>query len=239
MQQIVAQVEGWAAEFDRLCQRIGPRFARPEVRRRVVGLLRGLLGDVDRKNGWQLAEHAGETTPDGMQRLLTTARWDADAVRDDVRAYVVEHLGEPGGVLVVDETGFLKKGTRSAGVQREYSGTAGRIENCQVVQPLASRHPHPGSSGLNRFHRHRAMRQPSGSMVAEQAVLQDRWDVVDRRDVVQFHKSRMCAEVLVPHVVDPRFIMGAYVGSDAAAAQLHAAARQLDVTRDGYKFFTS
>jgi len=132
MQQIVAQVEGWAAEFDRLCQRIGQRFARPEVRRRVVGLLRGLLGDVDRKNGWQLAEHAGETTPDGMQRLLTTARWDADGVRDDVRAYVVEQLGEGGGVLVVDETGFLKKGTRSAGVQRQYSGTAGRIENCQV-----------------------------------------------------------------------------------------------------------
>jgi SRSO17 transposase len=132
MQQIVAQVEGWAAEFDRLCERIGPRFARPEVRRRVVGFLRGLLGDVDRKNGWQLAEHAGETTPDGMQRLLTTARWDADAVRDDVRAYVVEQLGDAGGVLVVDETGFLKKGTRSAGVQRQYSGTAGRIENCQV-----------------------------------------------------------------------------------------------------------
>jgi SRSO17 transposase len=132
MQQIVAQVEGWAAEFDRLCERIGPRFGRPEVRRRVVGLLRGLLGDVDRKNGWQLAEHAGETTPDGMQRLLTTARWDPDAVRDDVRAYLVEHLGDPGGVLVVDETGFLKKGTRSAGVQRQYSGTAGRIENCQV-----------------------------------------------------------------------------------------------------------
>jgi SRSO17 transposase len=115
MQQIVAQVEQWAAEFERLCERIAPRFVRPEVRRRVVGLLRGLLGEVERTNGWQLAEHAGETTPDGMQRLLTTARWDADGVRDDVRAYVVEHLGDPGGVLVVDETGFLKKGTRSAG----------------------------------------------------------------------------------------------------------------------------
>ena len=141
MQQIVAQVEGWAAEFDRLCERIGPRFARPEVRRRVVGLLRGLLADVERKNGWQLAEHAGETTPDGMQRLLTTARWDPDGVRDDVRAYVVEHLGDPGGVLVVDETGFLKKGTRSAGVQRQYSGTAGRIENCQVGVFLAYASP--------------------------------------------------------------------------------------------------
>jgi SRSO17 transposase len=129
---VLAEVEGWAAQFERLLERIGPRFARPEVRRRAAGFLHGLLGDVERKNGWQLAEHAGETTPDGMQRLLTTARWEADALRDDVRAYVVEHLGDPGGVLVVDETGFLKKGGKSAGVQRQYSGTAGRIENCQV-----------------------------------------------------------------------------------------------------------
>jgi len=137
MQQILAQVQQWAAEFDRLCERVSPRFARPEVRRRVVGFLRGLLGDVERKNGWQLAEHAGETTPDGMQRLLTTARWDPDGVRDDVRAYVVEHLGDAGGVLVVDETGFLKKGGKSAGVKRQYSGTAGRVENCQVGVFLA------------------------------------------------------------------------------------------------------
>jgi SRSO17 transposase len=134
---VLAEVEGWAAQFEWLCGRIGPRFARPEVRRRVAGFLRGLLGDVARKNGWQLAEQAGETTPDGMQRLLTTARWDADGLRDDVRGYVVEHLGEPGGVLVVDETGFLKKGNKSAGVQRQYSGTAGRIENCQVGVFLA------------------------------------------------------------------------------------------------------
>jgi SRSO17 transposase len=134
---VLAVVEGWATEFQRLCERVGPRFARPEVRRRAAGFLRGLLGEVDRKNGWQLAEHARETTPDGMQRLLTSARWDADALRDDVRGYVVEQLGDPGGVLVVDETGFLKKGTKSAGVQRQYSGTAGRIENCQVGVFLA------------------------------------------------------------------------------------------------------
>jgi SRSO17 transposase len=134
---VLAEVEGWAAEFERLCERIGPRFARPEVRRRAAGFLRGLLGGVDRKNGWQLAEHARETTPDGMQRLLTTTRWDPEALRDDLRAYVVEHLGDPGGVLVVDETGFLKKGSKSAGVQRQYSGTAGRIENCQVGVFLA------------------------------------------------------------------------------------------------------
>jgi SRSO17 transposase len=129
---VLAEVEAWAAEFERLCERIGPRFVRPEVRRRVAGFLRGLLGAVERKNGWQLAGQAGETTPDGMQRLLTGARWDADALRDDVRADVVQQLGDPGGVLVVDETGFLKKGNKSAGVQRQYSGTAGRIENCQV-----------------------------------------------------------------------------------------------------------
>jgi SRSO17 transposase len=134
---VLAEVESWAAEFERLGERIGPRFARPEVRRRVAGFLRGLLGGVDRKHGWQLAEHARETTPDGMQRLVTTARWDPEELRDDVRGYVMEHLGDPGGVLVVDETGFLKKGAKSAGVQRQYSGTAGRIENCQVGVFLA------------------------------------------------------------------------------------------------------
>ena len=87
---------------------------------------------MERKNGWQLAERAGDVSPDGVQRLLSTYRWDADLVRDDLRAYVVEHLGETDGVLVVDETGFLKKGAKSVGVQRQYSGTAGRIENCQI-----------------------------------------------------------------------------------------------------------
>ena len=134
---MLAEVERWAAEFERLLERISPRFARPEVRRRAAGFLRGLLGGVDRKNGWQLAEHAREGTPDGMQRLLTTTRWDPDALRDDLRGYVVEQLGDPARVLVVDETGFLKKGSKSAGVQRQYSGTAGRIENCQVGVFLA------------------------------------------------------------------------------------------------------
>ena len=90
---------------------------------------------MERENGWQLAEQVGESTPDGMQRLLST--WDADAVRDDLRTYVVEHLDDPQAVLVIDETGFLKKGTESVGVQRQYSGTAGRIENCQIGVFLA------------------------------------------------------------------------------------------------------
>lgn len=126
------QVVGWACELDALAERIGGRFARSEPRRRAVGYVRGLLSGVERKNGWQMAEHLGDPTPDGVQHLLARAGWDADAVRDDLRAYVAEHLGDPGGVLVVDETGFLKKGVKSCGVARQYSGTAGRIENCQI-----------------------------------------------------------------------------------------------------------
>jgi SRSO17 transposase len=133
----VEEVRAWAAGLVALHARIAGRFARAEPRRRVLAYLRGLLGNVGRKNGWQLAEHAGEATPDGMQRLLATADWDADLVRDDLRGYVVEHLGDPGGVLVVDETGFLKKGSTSVGVQRQYSGTAGKVDNCQLGVFLA------------------------------------------------------------------------------------------------------
>jgi SRSO17 transposase len=132
VQAEVAQVQEWAAELEALCERTAPRFGRVEVRRRAGAFLRGLLAGVERKNGWQLAEQAGAATPDGMQRLLNHARWDPDEVRDDLRGYVLEDLGDPGAVLVIDETGFLKKGIKSAGVQRQYSGTAGRIENCQV-----------------------------------------------------------------------------------------------------------
>ena len=122
----------WADAFSVLLARLGPRFGRVEPRRRVAAYLRGLLAPVERKNGWQLAEAAGDRTPDGVQEFLSRVRWDADAVRDDLRTYVGEHLADPHGVLVLDETGFLKKGDKSAGVQRQYSGTAGRIENCQV-----------------------------------------------------------------------------------------------------------
>jgi SRSO17 transposase len=144
METALKQVHDWAAELEALCERLAPRFGRVEVRRRASGFLQGLLGAAERKNGWQLAEQAGDHTPDGMQRLLNHARWDADEVRDDLRGYVVEHLGDPGGVLVIDETGFLKKGTKSAGVKRQYSGTAGRIENCQIGVFLgyAGRHGH-------------------------------------------------------------------------------------------------
>ena len=133
----IEEVQEWAAGLGELHAQIAGRFARAEPRRRVLAYLRGLLGNVGRKNGWQLAEHAGERTPDGMQRLLATADWDPDLVRDDLRAYVVEHLGDPGAVLVADETGFLKKGTTSVGVQRQYSGTAGKVDNCQLGVFLA------------------------------------------------------------------------------------------------------
>jgi SRSO17 transposase len=113
--------------------RIAGRFARVEPRRRARAFVLGLLADLPRKNCWSIAEHAGDATPDGMQHLLAGARWDADGVRDDLRGFVVGHLGDPDAVLVVDETGDLKKGTATAGVQRQYSGTAGRIENCQVA----------------------------------------------------------------------------------------------------------
>src|SRR5229473_1610108 len=115
-----------------LSVRIGPRFERAEVRSRVGRYLHGLLASVERKNGWQMAEELGERSAHGVQRLLAEADWDEEAVRDDLRAYVTEHLGETGGRLVVDETGFLKKGKKSAGVARQYSGTAGRRENSQI-----------------------------------------------------------------------------------------------------------
>ena len=126
------QVEQWNASLEQIHRRIAWRFGRAEPRARSLGYLRGLLGNAQRKNGWQLAEELGEATPDGVQRLLNAADWDAEAVRDDLREYVLEHLYDRHGVLIVDETGFLKKGTKSAGVKRQYTGTAGKIENCQV-----------------------------------------------------------------------------------------------------------
>jgi SRSO17 transposase len=133
-----------AAGLDELHERIAGRFGRAEPRGRVREYVSGLVTGLERKNGWTLAEWAGEVSPDGMQRLLRRADWDVDGVRDDIREYVVEQLGEPDGVLIADDTGFLKKGIRSAGVQRQYSGTAGRTENCQagVFLAYASRYGH-------------------------------------------------------------------------------------------------
>jgi SRSO17 transposase len=129
--------------------RIGPRFGRSEVRNRASRFLEGLLEPLERKNGWQLAEALGERGPRGVQRLLGGSRWEAEAVRDDLRAYVLDHLGADAGILVVDETGFRKKGKKSAGVARQYSGTAGRRENCQIGVFLLYASPH-GAAFLDR-----------------------------------------------------------------------------------------
>lgn len=120
---------------------VGGRFTRSEPRLRAREYVSGLVAGLERKNGWTLAERAGESGPQGMQRLLRRADWDVDGVRDDVRGYVVDRLGDSEAVLVADETGFLKKGLRSAGVQRQYSGTAGRTENCQIGVFLAYASP--------------------------------------------------------------------------------------------------
>jgi SRSO17 transposase len=126
-------VDRWLVEFGELVLRIAPRFGRVEPRRRVAGFLRGLLAGLPRTNCWSIAEHAADDDPRGMQRLLSAAVWDEDGVRDDLRGYVTEQLGDPAAVLVVDETGDVKKGTHTVGVQRQYTGTAGRIENAQVA----------------------------------------------------------------------------------------------------------
>ncbi len=152
----------WSEVLEELHGRIAHRFARSEARERVQRYLRGLLGRVERKSGWQLAEAIGEADPQGVQRLLNNAaKWDADLVRDDLRDYVVERLGDKdSGVLIVDDTGFLKKGEKSVGVAPQYTGTAGDTVNCQVGVFLAYssekggrgvRGPHPvPTQGVDR-----------------------------------------------------------------------------------------
>ena len=133
------QVNDWADEIGAVSDRIGKRFSRSQLRVHSEQYLQGLISRVERKNGWQLAEELGEQTPTNLQHFIARSRWNADEVRDDLQQYVVDHLGKPEGALIVDETGFLKKGKKSVGVKRQYSGTAGRIENCQIGVFLAYR----------------------------------------------------------------------------------------------------
>ncbi len=137
----------WSESFSELFAQVAGEFGNAAVRRHGRAYLLGLLSQTERKNGWTLAEFAGDTSPDGLQRLLNYSPWDEDACRDALRRYVVRHLGDPGAVLAVDETGFLKKGRMSAGVARMYTGTAGRVENCQVGVFLAYAAP-DGSRAL-------------------------------------------------------------------------------------------
>lgn len=139
-QEIRAEEEAaarWAGCLDEVHARIAGRFARSEQRQRVRAYLQGLLSPIERKNGWQLAEAAGEANPYGYQELLSRAHWDADAVRDELLDLVREKLADPAAVVVIDETGFVKKGTKSVGVAPQYSGTAGKIGNCQIGVFLA------------------------------------------------------------------------------------------------------
>lgn len=133
----LSDLEEWSAEFDKVIAGIGPLFVHPNSRRHAGQYLRGLLAPLERKNGWTIAEYVGEKEPKAMQRFLNLALWDADVLRDRVCDYVVEHLNDSRGVLVADPTGFAKKGTKSAGTQRQYSGTLGRIDNCQIGTFLA------------------------------------------------------------------------------------------------------
>lgn len=126
------EIAGWSLQLQQLHRRIAPRFARPEPRRRALLYLQGILSEIPRKNSWQVAEHARQAQPYGMQRLLSSAVWDVDGVRDDLRAYVLEQLGTADATAVLDESGFPKRGKKSAGVKKQYCGVTGRVENCQV-----------------------------------------------------------------------------------------------------------
>lgn len=130
--QAMTTVTGWQAYLHEVAECLRPSFGRRESWHRAVAYIEGLLSTTERKNAWQLAEVGGDATPYGIQHLLGRASWQADDLRDALYAYVVAHLGSPDAVLGVDETGFLKKGDRSAGVARQYSGTAGKVDNCQV-----------------------------------------------------------------------------------------------------------
>jgi len=136
-------LDRWREAFSEVVDLLAPRFTRYEPLRHAAALLQGLVSGLDRKNCWTIAEHRGQATPDGLQHLLGRAKWEAEKVRDDLRGYVVEHFGDPGAVLVVDETGDVKKGAHTVGTQRQYTGTAGRIENAQV----ASTSPTPHRAG--------------------------------------------------------------------------------------------
>ncbi|MCA1682208.1 MAG: IS701 family transposase [Actinobacteria bacterium] len=132
-----ADVEDWNSELDDVLERIHPLFYRPESKKHAEQYIRGLLSSIERKNGWTLAEHVGEPEPAALQRFVNLSPWDADALLDLNREYAMEHLADPGGILIADPTGFPKKGTKSVGVQRQYSGTLGKVDNCQIGTFLA------------------------------------------------------------------------------------------------------
>lgn len=197
-------IAGWVARFEDMFAVVAGRFGRVETRRRARGYLRGLLAPLERKNGWVLAEAAGDAVPDGMQRLLNFYQWDADAVRDDLRGYVTEHLGDARAVLVADETGFVKKGRSSAGVQRQYSGTAGRIENCQLGVFLAYASP-AGRALIDReLYMPRSWTEDPGRCAAA--------GVPDR---VRFATKPQLAKVMIGRALDAGMPFGWFAADEA------------------------
>jgi SRSO17 transposase len=214
----------WDAELESLLLRVGERFGRVEPRRRMRDYVRGPLRPVGRKNSWQLAEHAGNATPYGLQRLLSWCQWEPDEIRDDLQDYLAERLGQPDGVLIVDDTGFLKKGTVSAGVQRQYSGTAGRTENCQIGvfaayasakgRALVDRELYLPKSWTEDPGRCRAARIPEGKSFATKpelaramvgraldSVLPNAWVTADAAYGQEWHFRRMLEEAGVGYVL--------------------------------------
>jgi SRSO17 transposase len=159
-----ADLDVWESELESLLARIGPLFYRTESKKHAEQYVRGLLSPIERKNGWTIAEYVGELEPKALQRFLNLSPWDADAVLDLNREYAMEHLADPGGILVADPTGFAKKGTKSVGVQRQYSGTLGRIDNCQIATFLAYVTP-----GRDRVLLDRRLYMPKKSWMADPA----------------------------------------------------------------------
>ncbi|WP_437109205.1 IS701 family transposase [Streptomyces sp. enrichment culture] len=209
--------------FDQAMARIAGRFRRVEPRATARAFVLGLLSGVERKNCWRLAEQAGHARPGPMQRLLRTARWDADALRDDVRDYLLEHLGADNGVLIVDETGFLKKGAASAGVQRQYTGTAGRIENSQVGVFLA----YASSRGRALIDRRLYLPETSWSLDAERRT---RAGVPDQ---VEFATKPTLAGQMIAAALDAG-IGASWVTSDEAYGQDPGLRALLESRRTGY-----
>ena len=205
------QIRGWADEFETLWRQAGSCFRRHDLRHRARGYVQGLLGRVDRKNGWQLAEYLGDETPHGIHRLLDRASWNAADIRDELIRYVHKNLLTPNeaGVLIVDETGFLKKGNKSAGVQRQYSGTAGRIENCQIGVFLAL----AGANGR--------------ALIDRELYLPKSWcDDAERRksaaiptDIIFATKQQLAKKMLIrafENGIRPRWVLGDEIyGSDS------------------------
>ncbi len=215
----VAEVEGWAQEFSQVEALLWPRFGRREPRARAVGYVRSLMAPLERKNGWTISEATGARSPDSVQWLLTGADWDPDLLRDDLRSWVADRLGDPDGVLVVDDTGFLKKGTKSAGVQRQYSGTAGRIENCQIGVFLAYATP-AGRTLLDR-----ELYLPK-SWTEDRDRCTEAGVPDDRQGEVGFATKPELAEKMLHRALDAE-VPAAWVTGDEAYGQVSALRRSL------------